>query len=53
MELNVHREPDRAKTLFAEWLPRFGDSTKFILRYTDFLITQGDSENAMSILRAS
>ena len=53
MELNVHREPDRAKTLFAEWLPRFGDSAKFILRYTDFLITQGDSENAMSILRAS
>ena len=53
MELNVHREPDRAKALYAEWLPRFGDSAQFILRYTDFLVTQGDAENAMSILRAS
>lgn len=53
MELNVHREPDRAKALFVEWLPRFGDNAQFVLRYTDFLITQNDPECAMSILRSS
>ena len=33
MELNVHREPDRAKTLFAEWLQREVHSSLY--RFSD------------------